>query len=77
MNNTRRKQIEKLVDQLDSIYAEIEELQADEQDCYDNMPENLQGSERCQSMESAIESMDSALSSIDDVRDYLEEAMSC
>lgn len=76
MNNIRRKQLEKLLDQLDTIYNDIENIQSEEQDAYDNMPENLQDSERCQNMEAAIESMDSALSSIDDVRDYLEEAIS-
>ena len=38
MNAARRKELNKLIDQLDEIKSQIEELQQEEQDAYDNLP---------------------------------------
>ena len=46
MNNTRRKQIEKLTAQIEEIKETIESLRDEEQDAFDNLPESLQGGER-------------------------------
>ena len=45
MNNNRRKEIRNVIEQLESIQTQIENIRDDEQDCIDNMPENLQESE--------------------------------
>lgn len=46
MNATRRKELNKLIEQLEDIKSQIENLQQEEQDAYDNLPESLQDSER-------------------------------
>lgn len=42
MNDTRRKRIMKLVDQLSDISEELETIRDEEQEYIDNIPENLQ-----------------------------------
>lgn len=45
-----------------------------EQDCFDNMPENLSDSEKCQKMEDAIERLEEAVEQIDSAKDCINEA---
>ncbi|MBQ8001438.1 MAG: hypothetical protein IJ298_09645 [Ruminococcus sp.] len=45
-----------------------------EQDCLDNMPENLQSSERYEKMEAAIDSLEAAIESIDSAKESIEDA---
>ena len=53
----------------------IRDAKYEEQDALDNMPENLQNSEKYESMESVIDVLEDALSSIDDARDYIDRAI--
>ena len=46
MNNIRRKSLRDIAEQLEELKASLEELQEEEEEYRDNMPENLQGSER-------------------------------
>lgn len=75
MNNTRRKSIQKIFDRLEELMQEIEALQEEEQDAYDNMPESLQEGERGQAMQEAADNLEYAASSVQEALDYLEEAM--
>lgn len=45
-----------------------------EQDCYDNIPENLQESERCEKMEEAIDNLESAIEKLSEAKDYISDA---
>ena len=54
MNNARRKEISKIRDDLASLYSDIETLMDEEQEYLDNMPENLQGSEKYETAEDAV-----------------------
>ena len=76
MNNERRKNLEKAKALLDDALDIVSDMAAEEQDCLDNMPENLEGSERCSKMEEAvdflndaIENIESAVKNIDDATD--------
>ena len=51
MNNRRRRQIEKLAEELEIIGQSITELAEEEQDAFENLPESLQESERGTEME--------------------------
>ena len=51
MNAARRKELNKLIGQLEDIKSQIEELQQEEQDAYDNLPESLQDGERGERMQ--------------------------
>ena len=76
MNKMRRKElvnliktIEKVQDK-DDIYevtSTLENIRDDEEEYYDNIPENLQSSQRAYDSEAAIDNMNDAL-------DLLEEA---
>lgn len=83
MNKQTRKQISKIIDGIENVIAdardklelyrdEIDELRDAEQDKLDNMPENLQGSERYEMTEQAVDNLDSAYVSIDGLIDYLD-----
>lgn len=72
MNNDRRARIRKLIEQLEGINSEIEDLRADEQDAFDNMPEGLQSSERGDKAQEAISNLEGA--TLDDIISSLESA---
>ncbi|HBO8236520.1 TPA: hypothetical protein L5C36_005661 [Pseudomonas aeruginosa] len=74
MNNARRKQLAEIAEQLQELRDRIEQLQGEEQDGFDNLPESLQQGERGQAMEQAAEQMGSALDAIDEAAQALEEA---
>lgn len=86
MNNARRKKIGEIIDRaavLESLMEElktmVEEVKDEESDSLENMPENLQRSERYQQIEEAVGNLESAYDMFDDfdVADftsYLEEA---
>lgn len=46
-----------------------------EQDCLDNIAENLERSKRYSTMESAIDSLDDAIDKIEEAQDSVGEAM--
>lgn len=74
MNNARRKQLAEIAEQLQELRDRIEQLQGEEQDGFDNLPESLQQGERGQAMEQAAEQMGNALDAIDEAAQALEEA---
>lgn len=75
MNNTRRDKLKKAVALLDDAEEIISGAQEEEQECLDNLPESLEGSERYEKMESAISMLEEAIENITNARDNLDEAM--
>lgn len=75
MNNQRRKAILDLIEWAEDLKAEIEDVWELEQDYYDNIPENLQNSERGENSQEAISALDDALSSLDDCISSLENCI--
>ncbi len=72
MNNTRRKEIarirtelEKHIDSISDLVAELESVRDEEQECFDNMPESFQYGEKGERAQAAIDALEEALSSID------------
>lgn len=79
MNNERRKQIDEalakvaeLRSSIDTLVEELEAIQNDEQEYQDNMPENLQGSEKYEKAQEAIDNLSEATSEAQNCNDYLE-----
>lgn len=66
MNKTRRQQLAKWLQDMEKIKEELENILSDEQDYYDNIPENLQSSQRACDSEEVIEQMEEAVSSLED-----------
>ena len=73
MNNQRRKEIAKAVAMLDDVYDILDDVNCDENDAYDNMPENLQDGDRAFNMQDNIDKLDNACSSINEIMDSLNE----
>lgn len=70
MNNERRKRIVNAIYKIEEL---IQNILDEEQEAYDNMPENLQGSERGIISEEAQENLDSAIDALEEAISYLEE----
>lgn len=73
MNKIRRNALATVVAKLDEAYDLLEEIQSDEQDAYDNMPESLQESERGEHMGEILDVLGDAIDSLDDIRENLIE----
>ena len=74
MNKYRREEIAKAVSLLETAFILIESIRDEEQGALDNMPENLEYSERYEKMENAVDKLDDAISSIEEAKDALGEA---
>lgn len=74
MNNQRRKAISALVSQIEQLLSDVESIRDEEQEYFDNMPESLQGGEKGETSQAAIDSLESAYNDLESVRDQLEEA---
>ena len=84
MNKNRRKELMEWVRKAEEwatrgreLKDELENICSDEQDYFDNMPENLQGSMRGADAEDAIDAMNEAIESMDNAIEAAEEAASC
>ena len=78
MNKTRRKELSEVVkalnmmkdrDDLYSIINELDSIKDDEQDYFDNIPENLQYSQRAEDSEQAIDNLEEALNLLNEIYD--------
>lgn len=74
MNSRKREKLKNAIDLLERASALISDVLDDEQDCLDNMPENLQSSEKYERMEAAISSLEESIEQIDNAKDGLENA---
>lgn len=75
MNRERRSTLKKATEYLDRAIDLISEARDDEQISLENLPENLQDSERSESMEYAIESLEEAIDKIDEAKDSIDCAV--
>ena len=62
MNKIRRKNLQSIIDQLEELKGSLEDLQAEEEEYRDNIPENMQESER---YEKADDNLEEVISSIE------------
>lgn len=74
MNNKRRDLLKLAVGLLKQASGHVDRALEAEQDCLDNMPENLQFSEKYEKMEAAIENLEAAIESIDSAMESIEAA---
>jgi len=74
MNKERREQLDELASKINEVKDELESIMKDEEEYRDNMPENLQGSERYEMADTACYEMQSALDSLDEAISSIEEA---
>lgn len=74
MNNKKREKLKKVQDLLSQASNIVADVLEDEQDCLDNMPENLQYSDRYERMEAAISNLEDGLNSIESAENYIGDA---
>lgn len=74
MNDRRRKSLKQALSMLESASQIINMVAEEEQDCLDNMPENLQGSERYEKMEDVVSLLESATEDIDTASERIRDA---
>lgn len=78
MNKKRRNELSIVItdltlvdnkDDLEMCICDLERLRDEEQDYFDNMPENLQYSQRGQDAEESVDLLDEAIDQLNDVLD--------
>ncbi len=75
MNNPTRKQLQKIIDNLEALKTELEEISESEQEKLDNIPENLQSSERYYTAETICGYLEDAICSFDELIDNITSAI--
>lgn len=73
MNKERRKQLRKLIEKMETLKSELETIESDEQEYFDMMPENLQGSMNGMNSEEAIDKMADAIACVEEAIEAIEE----
>ncbi len=74
MNQDKRKELAKAIELLEEAKTIIEDIQNQEQECFDNLSENLQQSERGQRFEEIASQLGDAVCNIDDLISEVESA---
>lgn len=74
MNKARRKELERAIELLEKATDIIDSCKDEEREYLDNMPENLQYSEKHEVAESAVENLEQALYYLSDAVECVESA---
>lgn len=74
MNKAHRKALDEVISKIEEAKELLENLQAEEEEYRDNMPENLQGSERYEAADAAVDNMSSAVDALDEAISSIESA---
>ena len=74
MNKPRRKDLDKALELIGEARSLIENARDEEQEYFDNIPENLQMSDRGQEAEQAADNLSQAADAFDDMESYISEA---
>lgn len=74
MNKARRKALDEVISKIEEAKELLENLQAEEEEYRDNMPENLQGSERYEAADAVVDNMSSAVDALDEAISSIESA---
>lgn len=75
MNKIRRKNLQTIIDRLEDIKADLEEITYEEEEYRDNIPENLQGSEKYECADEACDNLNDAADTLNEVIDSITTAM--
>ncbi len=74
MNKARRKALDEVISKIEEAKELLENLQVEEEEYRDNMPENLKGSERYEAADAAVDNMSSAVDALDEAISSIESA---
>ena len=73
MNKSRRQRIRDVRKEIESCKESLQAILDEEQEYFDNMPENLQGSMRGSDSEDAIDTMESCIEDLENIINELTE----
>lgn len=77
MNKERRQQLYDAVSLLDDAIAVIQDVHAEEEEAFENLPEGLQGSQNGYNMQLAMEKLEDFENRIESIKDEIEDYSSC
>ena len=75
MNNVRRKELKAILEEIEEIKSRLENVLLDEEEAFDNIPENLQGTERYEKAEETVEYLADAVDNLDEAISSIEYAI--
>lgn len=75
LNNKRRTRLRSIEEDLGRVLNLLNSIYDEEQDCMDNVPENLQDSERYSNMEACVEALSDAVYNLEEAMDLIKEAI--
>ena len=73
MNKARRKSIQDVANQLEELKSTLTEIQGEEEEYRDNIPENLQGSQQYETADEACDTLSEAVDGLEDIITSLSE----
>lgn len=73
MNKQRRQKIRDVRKEIENCKENLQKILYEEQDYFDNMPENLQGSMRGSDSEDAIDTMENCIEDLENIINELME----
>lgn len=73
MNRERRKRLEKIVSQIEELRDQLAVIQEEEQEAYDNLPDNLNDTDRATQLYDNASNLEDAASNLDDVCDSIRD----
>ena len=73
MNKQRRQKIRDIRKDIENCKENLQKILDEEQDYFDNMPENLQGSIKGTDSEDAIDTMESCIEDLENIINVLTE----
>jgi len=74
MNDERRKKLATATRDLDNAKSVIEEVKGEEEESYENMPEGMQGGDKGEKAQAAIDALDEAINACDSALEYISTA---
>lgn len=76
MNNKRRDDLRGVLLLLSNAISIVQRVCDKEEDCVDNYPENLQGTDQYDRMEDAVENLNDALEKLGEAQESIRSALS-
>ena len=76
MNEARRKELREIMHNMEEANRALGNVITDEEEALDAIPENLQGTDRYQNSEEAVDLMSDAQSSIEDAIEAIDDVLS-
>ncbi len=73
MNNTRRKQINKIIEQIESVKEDLACINFDESEYFESIPEHLESANCYYNSETSVDIMDDATSFLQVTIEKLQE----